>query len=307
MSTNNKKILITGATGFIGRELGQKLTAAGFTCKVVSRHKADAEDKLGFTAQIIEHDLNLSELPTIEFDDVSAVIHLAGESIDGRWTEKKKQSILASRESTSNNLLKNIPVHVKTVLSVSAQGIYSDQGEMELTEDSKLGSDFLADVCKRWERPFLNLMATGERQVAIFRLGLVLSAKGGALHKMIPIFKNNLGASIGSGTQWVSWIHLHDVCAVFQQSLTDRNYAGVFNLVTNHPVRNAEFTKTLCQNMHVFQLPAVPQFVIKTLFGEMSTVLLSSIKVLPAHLNQLDYQFKYANLDEALKVEINPA
>ena len=303
----DKKILITGATGFIGQELGQKLTAAGFLLKVVSRHKTSAEDRLGFPAEIIEHDLNLNELPIAEFDNVVAVIHLAGESIDGRWTEKKKQSILASRESTSNNLLKNIPAHVETVLSVSAQGIYSDQGETEITEDSKQGSDFLADVCKRWERPFLNLMSTTGKQVAIFRLGLVLSGKGGALHKMIPIFKNNLGASIGSGKQWISWIHVDDVCAVFQQSLTNKKFEGVFNLVTNHPVRNAEFTKTLCQNMHVFQLPAVPQFVIKTLFGEMSTVLLSSIKVIPAHLNQLDYKFKYANLDEALAVEINQA
>lgn len=304
MNPQKNKILMTGATGFIGRELGKKLVAAGYRIKVVSRHKLNAEDRLGFKAEIVEYDLNLVELPLTELNDVYAIIHLAGESIDGRWTEKKKQSILASRESTSNNLLKNIPPHITTVLSVSAQGIYSDQGETELTEDSRLGSDFLADVCKRWERPFVNLMALGQKQVAIFRLGLVLSSKGGALHKMIPIFKNNLGASIGSGNQWVSWIHVDDVCEVFLQALNNRNIAGFFNLVTNQPVRNSEFTKSLCQRLKVFQLPAIPQFVIKTLFGEMSTVLLSSIKVVPAHLNEIGFPFKYPDLESALAAEI---
>ena len=299
-----KKILMTGATGFIGQELGPKLIAAGYSIKVITRRKAAAEDKLGFEAEIVEYDLNKIELPLAEFNDVYAVIHLAGESIDGRWTEKKKQSILASRESSSDNLLKNIPDQVAIVLSVSAQGIYSHQGDTELTEEAKPGSDFLADVCKRWERPFLQLMAADRKQVAIFRLGLVLSQKGGALHKMLPIFKNNLGASIGSGKQWVSWIHVDDVCEVFLHALSNKEYSGVFNLVTDHPVRNEEFTQTLCQKLHVFQLPAVPQFVIKTLFGEMSTVLLSSIKVVPQHLKQVGFSYKYPDLEAALSAEI---
>lgn len=307
MNSMNKKILMTGATGFIGRELGKKLVAAGYQIKVISRHQFNAAERLGFQAEVVEYDLNFVELPTVEFAGIDAIIHLAGESIDGRWTEKKKQSILTSRTNTSYNLLKNIPSHVSTVLSVSAQGIYSDQGETELTENSKLGSDFLADVCKSWESPFVQLMAQAVRQVGIFRLGLVLSSHGGALHKMIPIFKNNLGASIGSGKQWVSWIHVDDVCEVFLQALTHKKFSGFFNLVTNHPVRNADFTKALCQRMGVFQLPAVPQFVIKTLFGEMSTVLLSSIKVVPEHLNEVGFSFKYPELEMALSAEIPQA
>lgn len=299
-----KKILLTGATGFIGNELGKKLFEAGYHLKVVSRSQKMAQEKLLFPAEIIECDLNRMALPESDFQDVFCLIHLAGESIDGRWSKEKKKNILESRENSSINILKNRPSCVESIFSVSAQGIYGDQGNELLNEDAKLGADFLADVCKKWEKPFQDLMMMTTKQVTVFRLGLVLSKNGGALKKMLPIFSKNLGASLGSGNQWMSWIHLDDVCQAFLQGLNNKNYAGVINLTSDHPVTNNEWTKTLCRTLKVVQLPTIPRFLLKALFGEMSSLLLNSIKVNPKKLKELQFNYLYPDLKLALEKEL---
>lgn len=298
-----KKILITGATGLIGTQLSQQLEALGYSLKIVTRQISSAK-KLNLKAQMIEWDLNLSELSSEHFQDVFCVIHLAGESIDGRWTAKKKQMILQSREQSSKNILAQLPKTVEKIFSVSGQGIYLDQGNQWLDEGAAEGQEFLAEVCKKWEAPFRQLMSQTSQQVAIFRLGLVVSKKGGALKKMLPVFRNNLGAALGNGTQWMSWIHLDDVCQLFIESLKSPGYRGIINATTENPVTNCEWTKTLCVTLDKLQLPAVPNFLLKTLFGEMAVILLSSTRVQPKKLQELKFRYKFKDLQSALQKEL---
>lgn len=298
------KILVTGATGFIGLHLLKKLVAAGYEIKVVTRNKTSAREKISYPVEYIECDLNSQALAASEFRDVSCVIHLAGESIDGRWTENKKKAIIKSRVESSANVLKNLPMNVTKVITVSAQGIYQPNEASLIDEDSPQGNDFLADVCKQWEEPFLNLQKSTPTQIAILRLGLVVSAKGGALAKMLPIFQKNLGAAIGSGRQWISWIHIDDVCEIILNALKNKAYAGPINLVTSNPVTNADWTNVLCSQLNVFQLPRVPEFVIKTMFGEMSSILLTSRRIIPKRLQELNYKFLYPTLEKAFAHEL---
>ncbi len=298
------KILITGATGFIGIHLVKKLIESGYEIKVVTRNKISAQKKITLPVEYIECDLNQSALPAKEFNDVSCVIHLAGESIDGRWSETKKKAIIQSRVESSSNLLKNLPANVLKVLTVSAQGIYRPNEDGFIDEDSKKGDDFLANVCKQWEEPFLNLQKSSKIQIAILRLGLVVSADGGALAKMLPLFQKNLGAAIGSGKQWISWIHVADVCQIIVTALKNEAYSGPINLVTPNPVTNSDWTNVLCSQLNVFQLPRVPEFIIKAMFGEMSSILLTSRRIRPKRLQQLNYSFRFDTLEKAFTYEL---
>ncbi len=298
-----KKILVTGATGLIGSQLCRQLEELDYPLKIITRQKSSAK-KLNLKAEVIEWDLNTVELPAAYFQDVFCLIHLAGESIDGRWTVKKKVAILQSREQSSKNILAQMPKSVEKVFSVSGQGIYVDQADKWLDEKATIGHDFLAEVCKKWEAPFIQLLASSTSQVAIFRLGIVVSQKGGALKKMLPVFRNNLGAALGSGSQWMSWIHLDDVCQLFIEALKKPEYRGIINATTENPVTNNEWTKALCSTLNTLQLPAVPRFVLKTLFGEMAVILLSSTRVQPRKLQELKFKYKFNHLSEALQQEL---
>lgn len=298
-----KSILMTGATGFVGNELGQKLVRLGHKIKVVTRNEKKAKQQLAFPAEIIVCDLNRADLPKAAFDDVGCVIHLAGEPIDGRWTEEKKTAILESRVNSSKHLLANLSSEVTTVISASAQGIYGDQGDRELDENGTPGFGFLADVCKEWEKPFNDLSTSSSARVVVLRLGLVISQHGGAIKKMLPLFQKNIGATLGTGTQWVSWIHLEDLCQIFINAISNRNYRGVINAGSDRPVRNSEFTKKMCQHLKVFQAPRVPEFAMMMAFGEMAEILLTSTKMIPKKLKGNDFKFKYPDLDAAFAEE----
>jgi ligand-binding SRPBCC domain-containing protein len=192
-------------------------------------------------------------------------------------------------------------------VTASAQGIYGDRGDEELTESSSLGSDFLSEVCKAWEKPFHDLASKAQKpRTVILRIGVVLSQRGGALKKLISLFQKNLGASLGTGDQWMSWISLKDLVEVFFQSVTDPQYEGVLNAVQPAPIQNAEFTKCLCQNLNSLQLPSVPAFVLKTILGEMSYLVLASQKVKPAKLIELHFQFTDTDLNLFLNHELKP-
>ncbi len=291
------KILMTGATGLIGKSLGQKLVELGNQVVVVSRDGASAKKGLPFPAEVIEWDLMNKPLPPESFAGIGAVIHLLGESVDGRWTEHKKTEILQSRKVSSENLLKHLPASIKTIVSASAQGIYGDRKDELLTEDSKLGEGFLADVCKAWEKPFLKLQKESlATKVVIIRIGLVLTFRGGALKKLIGLFQKNLGAALGSGKQWMSWISLRDLVEVFVQAVTNKKYEGVINAVQPNPVQNGEFTKTLAEELKAFQLTAAPAFVLKSVLGEMASLVLSSQKVDCAKLKELKFNFNDTEL-----------
>ncbi len=304
-NTNYMKILITGATGLIGSELGPKLIELGHSLVVVTRNKNKALENLTFFADIIECDLNTTPLYPESFTGVDAIINLAGETVDGRWTAKKKKQILDSREQTSTNLLVNCPSTVKTIVTASAQGFYGERGEEELTETSTSGSGFLAEVCKAWESKFIKHQQqnSGQRLV-ILRLGMVLSKKGGALKKLISIFQKNAGSTLGCGKQWMSFASLEDVTRVFIEAVTNEKYSGLINVSNNAPLRNSEFTKSLCKKLNVIQLPRVPSFVLKLLLGEMSELVLTSNHVKPTKLNELGFKFKDDFLDAILDREL---
>lgn len=295
------KVLITGGTGLVGQAVGQKLTELGHDVVIVTRSKQKAKESLTYLADVIECDLNTTALQKTNFNGVDAVINLIGETIDGRWTAEKKESILRSRVTTAKHLLENCPMTVKTVLTASATGYYGDRADEELTEDSATGSDFLAQVCQEWENIFKKSV---QQRLVILRFGLVLSRKGGVLNKLVHLFQKNLGAVLGNGRQWMSYISLNDLVSLITESLINTEYAGVINAVNSHPVTNEEFTQILAQQLHVFKLPAVPQFVLKTVLGEMSALVLSSARVVSKKQKQLKFHCQDVSLADFLKTEL---
>lgn len=291
------RILVTGATGFIGLSLGPQLVSAGYKVIVVTRNSAKARAQLTYKADFVECDLNREALAPENFKDVSTVINLAGESIDGRWTLEKKNKILNSRVTSAKNLLKNCPVSVSTVITASAQGIYGDRGDEILTEESAEGSGFLAEVCREWEAQFKQR----PQRVVILRFGMVLSQEGGALSKLIPLFKKNLGAPLGKGNQWMSYISLNDLVRVVIEAVSNTKYSDVINVANNNPVTNVEFTKALCKTLKVWCGPHVPAVVLRIMLGEMSQLVLSSLRIKPQKLNELGFKFLDSNLEDILK------
>ncbi len=295
------KILMTGATGYIGNELSKELIKLGHELIIVTRDAKKAADAAKIKAEWVQCDLMREPLHPENFTAVDAIINLIGESIDGRWTKEKKKLIINSRIDSAKNLLENCPASLKTLISVSAQGYYGDRGDEILEESADRGQSFLTEVCEAWEKPFIQWQQHSSTRVVILRLGLVMSPEGGALKKLIGLFSNNMGAPLGSGLQWMSLIHLDDLVQIFIKALTDSKYHGVINAVSPEPVRNQEFTTKLCQHLHVIKLPHAPAFIIKLALGEMSELVLSSTRVSARKLIDLGFQFKRPSLDQMLK------
>ena len=288
------KVLLTGGTGLIGKEIGKKLVREGFDVVVISRDQKKAKMQLPFPAEIIEGDL--SQGPIQALPVVDAVIHLVGESVaEGRWSEERKKRIYDSRITSTKNLkesLKNQKIHL---LSASAIGIYPDSGDCELDENSKKGDQFLAIVCKDWEAEAALISPT----LTIFRIGIVLSENGGALEKMLFPFRAGLGGALGDGKQWMSWIHIEDLSEAFVWSLKNKKL-GIFNAVSPNPSRNKEFSIALAKALHRSLGLNVPKMALKFLYGEMASVILSSQKVQPAHLVKEKFSFQFIDLQQTL-------
>ncbi len=296
-----KHCCVIGGTGFIGQELGVKLVASGHKLKVVTRKAASAKLVLTYPCEIIECDLNTTSLKAPDFAGVDAIVNLAGETVDGRWSAEKKKLIKQSREQIASHLLLNCPPSVKTIVTASAQGYYGDRGDEAINEDSVKGEGFLADVCEAWEAPFKRNL---NKRVVILRIGLVLSQKGGALKKMIALFKKHLGAELGSGRQWMSFISLNDLTNLFCSCIENSNWNGVVNAVNNKPIQNKDFTILLSKTLGVIRLPAVPQFVLKIILGEMSNLVLSSLKVYSLKSEKNNFKFIDEDLESFLKKEL---
>lgn len=306
------KVLITGATGFIGRSLTKKLVSMGHQVVCVSRDQEKAKsvfgDKSEEQVEFYEWDLMQAALPASAFTEVSGLIHLLGESIDGYWTDSKKKKILESREISSRNLLLNVPETMKAIVTASAQGIYGDRGDEILTEKSSEGEGFLAEVCRVWEKEFHSLQQSPSKsKVVIVRIGLVLDRNGGALKKLIRIFSKNVGATLGTGKQWMSWISLDDLVSIFIEALQNQKLQGVVNAVQPHPVRNEDFTTILCKVLNVIQWPRVPVWVLKPLVGEMSALVLQSQRVRSEQLKKINFSFQDTDLESFLQRQLNVA
>jgi uncharacterized protein (TIGR01777 family) len=295
------KVLITGATGLVGKELGKQLAKQGHSIVVLARDPKRAKTLLPFEAEVFPWSAE-TDIPTSEaLQGVEAVIHLAGESIaKGRWTDERKKKIYESRILGTRNLVAGIKQSssIKILISASAIGIYGDNGSELLNENHQQGDDYLACVCKDWEKE--TLAVADKVRVINLRIGVVLSRQGGALEKLLPLFSLGLGGIIGKGTQWMSWIHLQDLINIVQFVLSQNSMRGPYNAVAPKPVTNKVFSEILAQSLSRRLFFPVPSLAMKLAMGEMSTIVLASQNVDSQKLVSEGFAFSYPELSLAL-------
>lgn len=293
------KILLTGGTGFIGQALCPALLAAGHEVTVLSRKPASVAARCGAGVQALA---SLADWrPDRQFD---AVINLAGEPIvDAAWSAARKQQLRASRIGLTQQLVARIAAAERrptVLLSGSAIGIYGDAGATPCAETAPAAPDFAAQLCLDWEQAALAAETHGVR-VCLLRTGLVLDPAGGLLQKMLPAFRFGLGAKLGSGAQWMSWITRADYVAAVLALLADDQARGPFNLTAPEPVTNAEFTRVLARVLHRPALFSAPGPLLKLALGERAPMLLGGQRVLPARLEAAGFRFRQPELERALR------
>ncbi|MDX5442493.1 MAG: TIGR01777 family oxidoreductase [Hymenobacteraceae bacterium] len=294
------KILITGGTGLVGTRLSEMLIDQGYDVAHLSRHP----DKFS-KYKTFKWDIHKSYIDENAITWADYIINLAGANVsEGKWTDERKKEIRDSRVLSTQLLvqyLQNHTQHVKALISTSAIGIYGNTGEILISEETSPGEDFLAELCKEWEQAALKANALGIRTV-IFRTGIVLSDKGGALPQIAKPIKLMAGAPLGTGKQYMSWIHIDDLCRLFVKAIEEPAFSGTYNAVAPHPVTNEEFTKKLADVMHrPLVLPNVPAFALNLVLGEMSEVVLGGSRVSPNKVMHKGFTFEYSYLDEALE------
>jgi len=292
------KIAVTGATGLIGAALGERLRQEGNDVLVISRRK-----NLSSPFPVVHWNPERGELDTRSLEGVDAVVHLAGETIAERWTPEKKERIRTSRVAGTRFLvdgLKRLSKRPSVLIGSSAVGFYGNRGDEELDEGSPPGTGFLPEICQAWEAEVARASELGMRAVRL-RTGIVLSTKGGALAKMLLPFKLGLGGPVGSGSQWMSWIHIDDVVGGYHFALHHSDLSGAANLTAPQPVRNADFTRALGRALGRPAFLPAPGFALKLIFGEMAQdLLLDGQRVLPRRLESAGYQFQHTGVDDAL-------
>lgn len=292
-------ILITGGTGLIGRQLCKVLLAEGHELTVLSRNPDSVPAKCGASVHALAV---LDEWqPGMTFD---AVINLAGEPIvDARWTVQRKQVLWDSRVALTENLVRRIATaqHKPGVLlSGSAVGYYGNRGDAVLDESAAAGEDFAARLCRVWEEAALGAESTGVR-VCLLRTGLVLSRHGGLLGRMLLPFKLGLGARLGDGKQWMSWIHIDDYVAMLLGLLRNAQASGPYNMTAPQPVTNKEFTAALAAALHRPAPFIMPAILLKPVMGERACLLLEGQRALPQRLGVTGYRFAFTKLADALQ------
>ena len=296
------RVLISGASGLIGAALTAPIEAQGVQVVRLVRRDNKTSAEIAWDPMAEQAGAGLPASLVSGFD---AVVHLAGESIAGRWTEGKKKTIRESRVRGTRTLataLARAESKPKVFVCASAIGFYGDRGEEVLTEESTPGQGFLPEVCREWEEASRIAAEAGIRTVNL-RTGLVLSAKGGALGKMLTPFKLGLGGRIGSGKQWWSWIQIEDLVGGIQHAIATEAVAGPVNIVAPNAVRNAEFTKVLASVLGRPAIFPVPGFALGLAFGKMAAeeLFLASQHVEPAKLEASGYRFQFGELRGALE------
>lgn len=289
------RIAIAGGSGFIGQRLTQALCERGDRVTVLSRSPAKVSG-LPEGAESAGYDLDLS--------DFDALINLAGAGIaDKRWSDSYKKLIRDSRVDTTARLVDAIAQaeHGPTVLiNASAVGFYGARGDEDVDEMSSMGEGYLPEICDEWEQSALKAK-DHDCRVVLMRIGIVLSPKGGALARMVPLFKMFVGGKLGSGKQWMSWIHLEDQVALFLHALDNAEVSGALNATAPEPVTNTAFSKRLGQVLGRPCWAPVPGFALKLLVGEFAEFLLTGAKVLPTKAEATGYKFKFPALEGALR------
>jgi uncharacterized protein len=295
------KIIISGASGLIGKPLVKKLSLSGHEVVQLVRRTPNANESRWNPAT--------GQIDASVIDGSDAVIHLSGAGIgDRRWTTKYKQELVDSRTKSTSLLASTIANCAKkpsVFLSGSAIGIYGPRGDEQLTEQSQNGESFLADICKQWEAAAKPAVDAGVRTVYL-RTGIVLTPLGGALKKQLPLFKLGLGGKFGDGRAWQSWISLDDELAAIEHLLTAK-VSGAVNLTAPNPVTNADFTTTLARTIKRLAILPIPKFGPQLLLGaELADALLfTGQRVMPAELLKSGYVFKHSTIEVALRALLN--
>lgn len=292
------QILITGGTGLIGRHLCKALLAEGHELTVLSRNPASVPAKCGAGVRAMAALGDYT--PDKAFD---AVINLAGEPIvDAYWSVKRKQVLWDSRVGLTRELVGHIVAadHKPAILiSGSAVGYYGNRGDDALDEAAQAGEDFGGQLCQAWEEAARAAEPGGVR-VCLLRTGLILSDQGGLLGRMLLPFRLALGARLGNGRQWMSWVHIDDYVAMVLRLLHDAQASGPYNMTSPQPATNAEFTAALARVLHRPALFAAPAWLLRLAMGERAAMLLDGQKVLPGRMMVAGYSFRFASLEAAL-------
>jgi uncharacterized protein (TIGR01777 family) len=297
------KVLVTGASGFVGRAVARELLLAGHELHITSRDPETARRSYPFPCQAHAWDPMKGELAPAVIEAVDAVVHLAGETVAQRWNERSRRAILESRTLGTRDLVSSIRRagrRPRVLVSASAIGFYGDRGDELLTESSPAGQGFLAEVCRQWEAELFQEPPQGLRTVAL-RIGVVLGRGGGALEKLLPLFRSGLGGVVGSGHQWMSWVHVDDIAAMVRAAVENEAFSGVLNAVAPEPVTNREFTRQLARAMGVAALAPAPGVALKLAMGEMASLALSSQRVQPERALKLGHRFRHPALAGALE------
>lgn len=294
------KIFISGGTGFIGSALAADLLARGHhvvATGTASRHRTVQHDNFRY----VPADTTREGAWQSELEDVDGVVNLAGRTIMKRWTERYKKQIYESRIATTRNIVDALAVRKGTFLcSASAVGYYGDRGDALLTENEPPGQGFLARVGKDWEEEALRADEHGVR-VTLMRFGIVLGRGGGAMEKMIPVFRMYLGGPLGDGRQWFPWIHMRDLLSAVRYLMETDQAKGAFNFSAPHPVRNLEFAKTLARLLRVPAVMPAPQFMVRMAMGEMASAFFDSLRAVPQKLLDRGFRFNYPELEDAVQ------
>ena len=310
------KVLMTGATGLIGRQLGKRLVEKGHVIVALSRRPERARRELPFPAEILPWAGDEADVPPAALENIGAVIHLAGEPVaGGRWTAARKDRIRNSRVRGTERLVESLRANpsaartLKTFVMGSAIGFYGDRGDDVVDESSAPGEDFLARVCVDWERAgseLLNDSRFAAVRFACIRTGIVLAREGGALPTMLATFARGLGGKLGHGRQWMSWIHLDDIVGLFVAALENPSYVGAINGVAPHPTQNETFSNALAKAVGKGLLFPVPETALRAGLGEMATMILGGARVSAARAEELGYRFAWPDVSEALNALCAP-
>ncbi len=291
------KVLVSGATGLVGSALRSELESKGHSVVVLSHSKPSSES-------VIRWDLSRGQIDASRLEGMDAVVHLAGENIVGRWTEEKKRKIRDSRVRGTRLLaeaIAGLSRRPQTMVCASAIGYYGDRGNELLREESEPGDAFLSGVVKEWEAAAEPAREAGIR-VANLRFGIVLSPEGGALGTTLPIFKLGGGGKVGNGRQWWSWVALDDVVGALVHALENDSVEGAVNVAAPNPMTNAEYTKVLGDVLNRPTLLPAPAPALRAVLGQVADeLLLASARVEPAKLKETGYEFRYPELEEALR------
>lgn len=296
-----KTILVTGASGLIGQKLIALLLEENYTVKTLTR----APFKTNVKVQQFIWDVELQQIDLKALEEVNTIIHLAGESVAGkRWTKTQKERLHNSRIDSTRllfNTLSKIRHSVKNIISASAVGYYGDRGAALLNEESPMGTGFLAELCRDWEREVMKFSTLNIREVR-GRIGIVLSKTGGALPEMMKTFPMGIAGYFAKENLYYPWIHIDDLCAAFLFCIENENCNGAFNFTGPAPVLQKEIITTAVETFHSKAIVApIPPFILKVALGEMAEMVLNSQRCTPEKLSNQGFRFQFSTIQEAMR------